>query len=197
MSWDAVYEADHYLVKWGTSPEDYVYYDSTTYTEVIIPNLRNGTIYYIAISAVHASDVESENSAQVIGRPWYEYFNPPQTDILFNLYRDVSDIMSDAILCMNSASEYMFNSTYEIVLHGGIETVNDLLYTFNNAYLISYESNYKNILGSVKRLNNFLLRKTFYNDLNEFLEDQDMTVKPSWADICRIAGYDIDNDNIS
>jgi hypothetical protein len=100
---------------------------------------------------------------------------------------------------LTSASEYLYDAVYKIVLFNSLEPTADLFNEFYNSYL-SNTSQIKSdipLIPAVKKLNSHVMSRGGYASVNAFLEATGATVPQSWADLCASAGTTIDEDHIA
>jgi len=98
-----------------------------------------------------------------------------------------------------SAVTYIFEAVYQIVLIQEIIPEVDLLTEFYNAYLINNDilKSPVNFLPAVKTLNNHVLTRSSATTLDEYLDNEGITVPNSWSVLSLAAGFSIDPTNVS
>lgn len=103
---------------------------------------------------------------------------------------------------LDGARGYLFDAVNTIVLLTDLEPTVDLLAQFYNAYLVNYNSinSAQPFLAAVKQLNNHIISRGGYTDVNAYLLDVSatqngntpFTVPAAWNDLSTAAGMPID-----
>lgn len=98
-----------------------------------------------------------------------------------------------------SASSYLFEAVYQIVLLDDVVPSVDLLQEFYSAYLINNDllKSPVNFLPAVRALNNHVLTRSTATSVDNFLTTEGVTVPQTWADLCETTGHVISSGNIS
>lgn len=98
-----------------------------------------------------------------------------------------------------TVKDYLFDAVYEIVMLQEIIPEVDLLVEFYNSYQVNTTlfSAPQTLLSAVRKLNNHVLNRSSYTNLDDYLEGEGVTVPEQWADLCSSAGFPIDSSNIS
>lgn len=112
-------------------------------------------------------------------------------------YLAIAQSYADARTSILASITSLFDAVYLIVQLNDIDPSVDLLQDFANSYQINADQlrSPVTMLSAVRRLNNHVLNRGGYTDLASFFDDTSVgiTVVPdAWADLCKAAGYDID-----
>jgi hypothetical protein len=118
----------------------------------------------------------------------------PQAD-----FNDIATYYATARTNVQGASTYLLNACTTIVSSDVIEPNIDLLPTFYNTYLsIHYELvSDARYLSAVRAINNHVLQRTDFDDIDAYLEDTGATVPQGWADLSTQVGSTISVSNIA
>lgn len=90
-----------------------------------------------------------------------------------------------------SAVGYLFDAVYTIVLLQDLLPEVDLLQEFYNSYLINNDllKSPVNFMPAVRSLNNHVLNRSSYSDIDTYLDAASQTIPQTWADLSASAGF--------
>jgi len=113
-------------------------------------------------------------------------------------YRNIAVSYSNALLRVEDASGDLFDAVYDIVMLQAIDPEIDLLMQFYSAYqintsILSAKSTY---ISTVATLQNHVLSRGHFVNVDAYLDDQLITVPRKWAELSALAGFPISNSNI-
>jgi hypothetical protein len=118
-------------------------------------------------------------------------------------YQSIAQAYGTLLSRLNGVSTYLYEAVDTIVYMNTVDPTIDLLSSFYNTYLIN-ASNVNGVqpyLAAVKALNNHIISRGGYTDINAYLQDvsatqnnnHPLTVPQSWSDLSSVAGQPINS----
>ncbi len=114
-------------------------------------------------------------------------------------YRAIAEDYASSRISNLAAKDGLYDAVYLIVLLNTLQPEVDLLSTFWDAYNIQLDTltSPTLYLSAVRALNNHVLTRGGYTDIDDYLQHEGVTVPQAWADLSSEAGYPISNTYIT
>jgi len=113
-------------------------------------------------------------------------------------YITIANKISDARDALLGTVDDIFDTVYEIVQFGSRDKELDVLAPFFNVYQIA-SGNYKStttLNAAIRAINNHVLRRSSYDDMDDFLSSEGVQITQTYADMSNALGYSISAANI-
>lgn len=112
-------------------------------------------------------------------------------------YLQLANIFNGIMISTQNEKNYLFDAVYKIVALKNIYPELDLLTTFWDTYFVNTENYLTNpfsLYPAVVALQQHVLQRGNYDNINEYLENEELIVPEQWADLSAQAGYPIDSE---
>lgn len=118
-------------------------------------------------------------------------------------YGEITDLYASAIRQMAGVADYYLQAATIVLLLDDFAPELDLLKPFYQAYLnatTAYSGYSSGVVDAVRSLQAHVLSNaidpattTYYTDVNDWYDDESLTVEQEFADISQVAGYTIES----
>jgi hypothetical protein len=115
-------------------------------------------------------------------------------------YLSIATYYSNARTSNLESVDFLYDAVYQLVLSTQLYTSVDLINEFFNSYQINYDifRSPSTYLPAVRAINSHVLNRAgaTVSDLNDYLDEENITVPLGWAELCKATGVLICQSNI-
>lgn len=186
-----------YFVKYSTTKGGpYLNASQHSGTSAIITGLTNGLTYYFIVSSFSDEGIESDYSSEAKVKLRTPGSSSTKNT---NLYERISELYSSTLNALTARDSELYEAVNEIVtsIPRSADVKVDLLKDFNITYEESLKQSETTLLSSVRKINQHILKRNGFHSLDEYLDEEGITVPQEWADLCRKSGFPISSTYIS
>lgn len=113
-------------------------------------------------------------------------------------YRNIALDYAAAYERILEPNDFLYDAVYRVVLLQVVIPEVDLVNPFYDAYSISFTNSDipSSIIDAVETINNHVLTRGGYDDIDAYLDAGSVTVPSGWATLSELAGFTISSSNI-
>jgi len=113
-------------------------------------------------------------------------------------YRNISLDYSAAYDRLLAPTDFLYDAVYRVALLQVVIPEVDLINPFYDAYNINFTTQDipASWINAVTAINDHVIQRGGYDDVDAFLDDKGITVPQNWATLSSVAGFTISSGNI-